>query len=65
MLLCVYRYPYFKEGDCPFLRISCVAEAGRRWPSFFAMAHYSVWLQPAHFDHLASQDNQLIVGTDC
>jgi hypothetical protein len=42
-----------------------VAETGRRWPSFFAMAHYSVWLQPAHFDHLASQDNQLIVGTDC
>jgi hypothetical protein len=42
-----------------------VAEAGRRWPSFFAMAHYSVWLQPADFDHLASQDNQPIVWADC
>jgi hypothetical protein len=31
MFLCVYLYPYFKEGDCPFLGISCVAEAGRRW----------------------------------
>ena len=41
MLPCVYRYPYFKEGDCPFLRISCVAETGRRWPFFFAMAQYS------------------------
>jgi hypothetical protein len=41
MLLCVYRYPYFKEGDCPYLRISCVAETGRRWPFFFAMAQYS------------------------
>jgi len=31
MLLCVYLYPYFKEGDCPFLGISCVAEADRGW----------------------------------
>jgi len=31
MLLCVYRYPYFKEGACPFLGISCVVDTGRRW----------------------------------
>jgi hypothetical protein len=33
----------------------------------FLLYHGSliVWLQPAHINHLASQDNQLVVGVDC
>jgi hypothetical protein len=65
MFLCVYRYPYYRGEIALFLASAAwlkLAAAGA-----FLLHHglLFVWLQSAHFNHLASKDNQPIVGADC